>query len=195
MVINNFIRFAEVVKLKTEKRVVSVSVKPTVTDCTGSVYFADIQLQEGDKLTGYAQNTKTMLVNGGNAPRYQNGVVRGVETVVLFNTGGTDAGLDLYIYPKQSMAAGSIEVSQGMTRAGLAGSHKCKFTATASAGDEFALKATTRECLRNGSPTPKRGFFQYTAAHDSKHQIKVEDKKSARVYLEYTEINESGVKQ
>ena len=37
MVINNFIRFAEVVKLKTEKRVVSVSVKPTVTDCTGSV--------------------------------------------------------------------------------------------------------------------------------------------------------------
>ena len=189
MVINNFIRFAEVIKLKSEKRVVSVTVQPTVTDCTGSVYFADIQLQEGDKLTGYAQNTETMLVNSGNAPRYQNGVVRGGETVVLFNTGGTDAGLDLYIYPKQSMAASSIEVSQGM------GSHKCRFTAAASAGDEFALKATTRECLRNGSPTVKKGFFQYTAAYDSKHQIKVEDKKSVRVYLEYTEMNESGVKQ
>jgi hypothetical protein len=87
------------------------------------------------------------------------------------------------------MAAGSIEVSQGM------GSHKCRFTSSASAGDEFALRATTRECLRNGSPTAKKGFFQYTAAYDSKHQIKVEDKKSARVYLEYTEMNESGVKQ
>jgi hypothetical protein len=189
MVINNFIRFAEVVKLKTDKRVVSVTVQPTVTDCTGAVYFTDIQLQEGDKLTGYEQHTSTMLVNSGNAPRYQNGVVRGGETIVLFNTGGTDAGLDLYIYPKQSMAAGSIEVRQGM------GSHRCRFTTAASAGDEFALKATTRESLRNGSATPKRGFFQYTAAYDSKHQIKVEDKKSARVFFEYTEMNEIGVKQ
>jgi hypothetical protein len=160
-----------------------------IANCTGAVYFTDIQLQDGDKLSGYIQNTETMLVNSGNAPRYQNGVVRGGETVILFNTGGTSAGLDLYVYPKQAMAAGSIEVSQGM------GSHKCRFTAAASAGDEFALKATTRECLKNGSPTPKEGFYQYTAAYDSKHQIKVEDKKSARVYLEYTEMNESGVKQ
>ncbi|MCL1949212.1 MAG: hypothetical protein FWF59_05730 [Turicibacter sp.] len=87
------------------------------------------------------------------------------------------------------MTAGSIEVSQGM------GSHKVRFTSPVSAGDEFALKAVSRECLRNGLPTPKQGFFQYTAAHDSKHQIKVEDKKSARVYLEFTEMNESVVKQ
>jgi len=189
MVINNFLRFAEVIKLKEDKRVVSVTVQPTITDCTGSVYFTDIQLQEGDKLTGYTPHTTTMLVNSGNAPRYQNGVVRGGETVVLFNTGGTSAGLDVYIYPKQAMAAGSIEVSQGM------GSHKCKFTAAANAGDEFALKATTRESLRNGSATPKKGFFQYTAAYDSKHQIQLETKKSARVYLEYTEMNESEVLQ
>jgi hypothetical protein len=189
MVIDNFIRFAEVVKLKNDKRVASITVQPTVTDCTGSVYFADIQLQEGDKLTGYAQHTTTMLVNSGNAPKYQNGVVRGGETLVLFNTGGTSAGLDVYIYPKQAMAAGAIEVSQGM------GSHKCKFASAASAGDEFALKASTRECLKNGAATPKAGFFQYTAAYDSKHHITVEDKKSARVYLEYTEMNESGVPQ
>jgi hypothetical protein len=153
------------------------------------VYFTDIQLQEGGKLTGYGQHTMTMLEIGGNPPRYQNGVVRGGETVVLFNTGGTDAGLDVYIYPKQPMEAGSIEVGQGM------GSHKSRFTAAASAGDEFALKASTRESLRNGNPTPKKGFFQYTAAYDSKHQIKVEDRKSARMYFEYTEMNESGVKQ
>jgi len=45
--------------------------------------------------------------------------------------------------------------------------------------------------LQNGNPTPKRRLFQETAAHNSKHQIKVENKKSARVYLEYTEINQS----
>jgi hypothetical protein len=189
MVINNFIRFAEALKLKNDKRVVSVSIIPTITDCIGTIYFTDIQFQEGDKLTGYEQHTTTMLVNSGNPPRYQNGVVRGGETLVLFNTGGASAGLDVYVYPKQPMAAGSIEVSQG------AGSHKARFTAAASAGDEFALKATMRECLRNGSPAGKRGFFQYTAACDSKHQVKVEAKKSARVYMEYTEMNESGVLQ
>ena len=189
MKIDNFIRFAEPIKLKSDKRVTSVTVIPTIADCTGSIYFTDIQLQEGDKLTGYVQNTETMLLNSGNAPRYQNGVVRGGETVVLFNTGGTSAGLDVYLYPKQAMAAGSIEVSQGM------GSHKCKFKAAASANDEFALKSSTRQCLRNGSPAPKSGFFQYTAAYDSKHKITLEPKKSARVYLEYSEVNESGVKQ
>jgi hypothetical protein len=189
MVINNFIRFAEVIKLKEDKRVVSVTVTPTITDCTGSVYFTDIQLQEGGKLTGYEQHTTTMLVNSGNPPRYQNGVVRGNATLVLFNIGGTSAGLDVYIYPKQAMTAGSIEVAQGM------GSHKCKFTAAASAGDEFALKASTRECLKNGSATGKQGFFQYTAAYDSKHQVTVEPKKSARVYLEYTEMNQTEVLQ
>jgi hypothetical protein len=189
MKISNFIRFAEIVKLKSDKRVASVTVTPRIADCTGAVYFTDIQLQEGGKLTGYEQHTTMMLVNSGNAPRYQNGVVRGVENIILFNTGGTDAGLDVYVYPKQAMAAGSIEVGQGC------GSHKCKFTAAASAGDELALKASTRKCLKNGSPTGKQGFFQYTAAYDSKHQIKVEDKKSARVYFEYTEMNEGEVRQ
>ena len=189
MAIDNFIRFAEVIRLKSDKRVVSVTLRPTVADCTGSAYFTDLQLQDGDKLTGYTPHTTTMLRNSGNAPRYQNGVVRGGETVVLFNTGGTSAGLDVYLYPKQAMAAGFVEVSQGM------GSHKCKFTDAVNAGDELALKATTRECLRNGASTGKRGFFQYTAACDSKHHIKVEYKKSARVYLEYTATEESGVRQ
>jgi hypothetical protein len=135
-----------------------------------------------------------MLKNSQNPTRYHNGVVRSGDTIIIFNLsgigsgtnyadiGGTSTGLDCYIYPIQSMAAGSIEVSQGM------GSHKCKFTAAANAGDEFALKASTRQCLKNGSPTPKQGFYQYSAAYDSKHQVKLEDRKSARVYFEYKEM-------
>jgi hypothetical protein len=184
MIINNFIRFAEVLKLKGEKRIVSVTIRPLIADSTGEIYFTDLQLQEGAKLTGYTPHTTTMLRDSGNASRYQNAVVRGGATLVLFNTGETSAGLDCYIYPKQAMAAGSIEVSQGM------GSHKCKFTSAVNAGDEFVLKAVARESLRNGNPTPKDGFYQYSAAYDSKHLVKLESGKSARVYLEYTEMME-----
>ena len=184
MQINNFIRFAEPIKVKAEKRVVSVTVRPLIADCTGSIYFTDLQLQEGDKLTGYTPHTSTMLKNSPNPPRYHNGVVRTGETVVIFNLGETSSGLDCYIYPIQSMAAGSISLSQG------AGSHKATFRSAANAGDEFTLKASTRQCLRNGSPTQKNGFFQYTAAQDSKHQVKLEERKSARVYFEYKEMLE-----
>ena len=184
MVINNFIRFAEVIKLKSDKRIVSVSVRPLIADCMGEIYYTDIQIQDGDKLTGYTPHSTTMLRNSGNAPRYQNGVVRGSATFCLFNTGETSAGLDVYLYPKQPMAAGSVEVSQGM------GSHKCRFLSAVGAGDTLALKATTRECLRNGTPTQKDGFYQYTAAYDSNHLVTLEKGKSARVYYEYTEMME-----
>ncbi len=69
MAIDNFIRFAEVIRLKSDKRVVSVTVRPTVGDCTGSVYFTDLQLQDGDKLTGYTPHTTTMLRNIQATPR------------------------------------------------------------------------------------------------------------------------------
>jgi hypothetical protein len=184
MVINNFIRFAEVVKLKTEKRVVNVTITPTISDCTGTAYFTDIQLQEGDKLTGYTPHTTTMLKNSTNPPRFHNGVVRTGDTIIIFNLGETSSGLDCYVYPIQSMAAGSVALSQG------AGSHKVRFDSAASVGDEFALKASTRECTRNGNPTSKHGFFQYTAACDSKHQVTLESRKSARVYFEYKEMLE-----
>ena len=48
--------------------------------------------------------------------------------------------------------------------------------------------------LRNNSPTTKEGFFQYTAASDSKHNVKLEDKKSARVLFEFEEMQEGGEK-
>lgn len=118
-----FTRFAETIHCKEDKRVVSVTVKLLLGDCTGTVYFTDIQAQEGDRLTGYTINTETMLQKfregGVIVPaRFYNGVVRSGETVILFNLGSTSTGLDCHIYPIQNMAAGSIQLSQG------AGAHK-----------------------------------------------------------------------
>lgn len=178
----NFIRFSETLKTKEEKRVVSISLRPLIADCTGTIFYTDLQLQEGDRLSGYTPHTTTMLRNSPNPARFHNGIVRTGDTVVIFNLGETSSGLDCYIYPIQSMAAGSISLSQG------AGSHKAVFLAAANAGDEFALKASSRECLKNGCPSAKHGFYQYTAAHDSKHQVVLEERKSARVYFEYREM-------
>lgn len=188
---NSFIRFAETLMIKKEMRVVSITVRLMITDCTGTIYFTDMQLQDGDQLTGYTVHTSKMLTkmqeNGQPVPpRHYNGVVRTAETVILFNLGKTSAGLDCYIYPIQDMAAGSIELSQGV------GAHKVKFLDPVNAGDELALKASTRQCLKNGSPTRKDGFYQYSAAWDSKHTVKLEERKSARVLFEFQEMQEGG---
>ena len=100
--------------------------------------------------------------------------------------GQTSAGLDIKIYPIQPMAAGSIEVSQGI------GAHKAKFLAAANAGDEFSLLASKRQCLKNGTATGKDGFFQYSAAGDSKHPVRGEQGKSARLYFEFQEMQDGG---
>ena len=172
---------------------VSVTLRPLIADCTGVIFFTDLQLQEGDRLTGYMPHTTTMLKNSSNPARYHNGVVRNGDTIIIFNlsgisdgaahvdNGGTSSGLDCYIYPIQDMAAGSISLSQS------AGSHAVTFLAAANAGDELALLASKQQCLKNGMATTKNGFYQYTAAYDSKHQVKLEDRKSARVFFEYTE--------
>lgn len=186
-----FTRFAETLECKKEMRVVSITVKPLVSDCTGRIWFTDLMVQEGDRLTGYVIHSETLLEkyreNGVVLPpRFYNGLVRSSGTVVIFNLGQTSAGLDVKVYPVQDMAAGSIELSLG------AGAHKAKFLSAANAGDEFALLASSRECLRNGAETRKDGFFQYTAAGDSKHPVRVEPGKSARLYVEFQEIQDGG---
>jgi hypothetical protein len=191
MRVENFIRFSESIKIKKEMRVAGITVRLLITDCIGTIYFTDLQLQDGDQLTGYTVHTSKMLMrmqeNGQPVPpRHYNGVVRTAETVILFNLGKTSAGLDCYIYPIQDMAAGSIEISQGM------GAHKVRFLDPVNAGDELALKASTRQCLKNGSPTRKDGFYQYSAAWDSKHTVKLEERKSARVLFEFQEMQEGG---
>lgn len=189
--VENFVRFSESVKIKKELRVAGITVRLLITDCTGTIYFTDLQFQEGDQLTGYTVHTSKMLMkfkeNGEPVPpRHYNGVVRTTETVILFNLGKTSAGLDCYIYPMQNMAAGSIEISHGP------GAHKARFLDPANAGDELTLKASTRQCLKNGSQTPKDGFYQYSAAWDSKHTVKLEERKSARVLFEFQEMQEGG---
>lgn len=178
----NFIRFVETINVKEDMRVVSITVRPVIADCTGSIWFTDLQVQEGKRLTGYTPHTSAMFKNSPNPPRYHNGIVRTGETIIIFNLGETSSGLDCYIYPLQDMEAGSISLSQGE------GAHKMRFLAGANAGDEMVLRASTRECLKNGMPTPKKGFYQYSAAHDSKHQVRLQERKSARVYFEYREM-------
>ena len=56
-----FTRFTETITKKQNKRVINITVKPTITDCTGSVWFTDLMLQEGDKVTGFVINTETLL--------------------------------------------------------------------------------------------------------------------------------------
>lgn len=84
-----FIRLAEVVNKKQDMRVTSITVKPTIMDCSGTIYFTDLQLQEGSALTGYAPHTEICLKESENAPVWFNGIVRSEETVILLNLGGT----------------------------------------------------------------------------------------------------------
>ncbi len=186
-----FIRFAETITVKEDLRVASVTVQPVISDCTGRIWITDLMLQEGDRLTGYVINTETLLQKYREAgaivpPRFYNGIVRSKGTVVVFNLGSTTAGLNVEVEPLQDMAAGSIVLSQG------AGSHKAIFLEGANAGDLFSLRASTRECLKNGMETRKDGFYQYSAAGDSKHPITLEKGKSAKLYVEFQEMQDGG---
>ena len=146
-----FTRFTETITKKQDKRVVNITVKPTITDCTGSVWFTDLMLQEGDKVTGFVINSETFLekYDGDDATdgkRFYNGIVRSAATCVIFNLGSTAAGLDYEVYPIQAMAAGSISLALGE------GAHKAVFKAAAAAGDEAG-----RIFARGGSSDPARG--------------------------------------
>lgn len=188
-----FIRLAEVINKKEKKRVVSISVIPTVTDCSGTVWFTDLQLQEGEALSGFILHTEKCLLkyreNGSvKAPLWFNGIVRTKETVIICNQGETSAPLDIHIYPKSAMAGGKIRLSQG------AGGQKVIFPGTLNAEDDLALLASTRECKRNGAEERKEGFYQYSAAWDSKHNIQLEDKKSARFLFILQQMQDGGEK-
>ena len=85
-----FTRFTETITKKQAKRVVNITVKPTITDCTGSVWFTDLMLQEGDKVTGFVINTEKLLekYDGDDAKagkRFYNGIVRSAATLSLIH--------------------------------------------------------------------------------------------------------------
>ena len=188
----SFIRLAEVINKKQEKRVTSITVSPILSDCSGTIYFTDLQLQEGSALTGYAPYTENVLEKSQDdgvdrEPVWFNGVVRSKETVIVCNLGGTSAGLDIGVYPKSAMASDSIELAQGV------GGQRVRFPSAMQADDEIQLLASTRECLKNGVAEKKEGFYQYSAAWDSKHIVKVEKGKSARVLFQLQEMEDGGV--
>lgn len=189
-----FIRLGEAIKKKEEKRVVSVTVKPNITDCTGTLWITDLMLQEGPSLTGYTPNTKDGYLAKWDGDEeneslvWYNGIVRSEATVILFNLGSTSAGLDVHLYPNSDMAAGSVSLCQGVGR------QRVSFPNALSAGDDLALLASTRECTKNGVAEKKKGFYQYSAACDSHHKVTLEDGKSARVLFEIQQMQDGGVK-
>lgn len=184
-----FIRLAEVVNKKQDKRVVSVSVIPTIIDCFGTIWFTDLQLQEGSALTGYAPHTEICLKESENSSAWFNGIVRSEETVILLNPGGTSAGLDIHLYPKQDMEGGSITLAQGV------GGQKATLPFACYAGDDVALLASTRQCTRNGVKEKKDGFYQYSAAWDSKHIVSLPQGKSAQLLYSMQEMDDGDVRR
>ncbi len=177
-----FVRLAEVVNKKKDMRIVSVTVIPTIADCSGRIWFTDLQLQEGSALSGYAPHTEICLKKSENAPVWFNGVVRSEETVVLFNMGKTSAPLDIHIYPKSDMAAGTVRLAQGV------GGQRAVFPEAVEEEDDIALLAESRECTRNGVAFKKEGFYQYSAAWDSKHKVTLESGKTARLLFMVQEM-------
>ena len=180
----DFERFVEVISKKEDKRVVNITVRPIVTDCEGDIWFTDLMLQEGDMLSGYTPHTKGFLKESENDPVWFNGIVRSEETVILLNLGDTSAGLDIHLYPKQDMDGGTVTLAQGV------GGQKAAFPNAMSAGDDVALLASTRECTRNGSTETKYGFFQYSAAWDSKHIVSLPQGKSAQLLYSMQEMDD-----
>ena len=47
---------------------------------------------------------------------------------------------------------------------------------------------STSECMKNGVTEKKEGFYQYSAAWDSKHRVTLERGKSARVLFEIQQM-------
>lgn len=181
-----FIRCIETWQAKNGRCVKKIVIRPKIQNCTGIFWCTDIQVQESGTLTGYTPHTSEMLRYSPVSPRFHNGVVRGNMTVIIPNTGGVAAGFDCYIYPLQDMDAKSVMLSQGE------GSHTAVFVDGVKAGDELALLAGTRRCLKNGINTRKNGFFQYSAAYDSKHHVSLKSGKSARVCFDYRETQNGG---
>ena len=157
-----FVRLAEVINRKQDMRVVSVTVKPTIADCSGTIYFTDLMLQEGPALTGYTPHTEPFLQKE------------------------TSAGLDVHLYPKSDLEAGTVSLCQGV------GGQKVSFPNAVAAEADLALLASTRQCTKNGSPEKKEGFYQYSAAWDSKHKVTLPEGKTARVLFEMQEMQDGG---
>ena len=71
-------------------KVKSITVRVCITNCSGTIWFTDLQLQEGPALTGYVPHTESRLKE--DTKVWFNGVVRSSETVIVCNLGNTSGG-------------------------------------------------------------------------------------------------------
>lgn len=181
-----FKRFTEALERKGTARVVSVTVKAVVYNCSGRFWFTDMMLQEGGCLTGYAVHTSESAAklekDGQTAvPRHYNGIVRNNATIIYPNTGTESTGLDVYLYPQQDIGELSIAHQHG--------AHKAVFPAV-HGGDTLALLASSHQCLKNGNDTLKQGWFQYSTPGDNRHEVVLGDGKRANILVELQEMQE-----
>ena len=182
-----FIRFAGTINTHEEKKVAKATVNVILENCTGTFYITDIMFQEGKWLTGYVVNNLELLqkkrVDWEITPvRFFNGIVRSGVTAVITNDGEVSAGLNYHIIPKDTMAAGDMSVAHNY------GSHKLTLQSGFLEDDVVEINADARVATRNGSRIRADGFYSYSAAGDSKHQIKVKDRKTALVRMSFQEM-------
>ena len=78
------------------------------------------------------------------------------------------------------------QIAQGV------GGQKATFPFACYAGDDVALLASTRQCTRNGVKETKDGFYQYSAAWDSKHIVSIPQGKSAQLLYSMQEMDDGG---
>lgn len=134
----------------------SVTIKPLLTDMAGTIWLTDLMLQEGDRVTGFYPHTEIMLQKereGGVAkePVWYNGIVRGQETLILFNLGKTSTGLDIKLYPKSDM--------EGVTFSQAAGGQRAFFPGILQMDDELIFPHRKERQRTMDSPFKRRLLF------------------------------------
>ncbi|MED9970479.1 MAG: hypothetical protein UFA98_10835 [Ruminococcus sp.] len=145
-------------------------------------------VEDDDKLRSTIQDY--MQMNGFQVTACPDGVTalrqfrlngEGFDIILL---DGTSAGLDIHLHPKQDMEGGSVTLAQGV------GGQKATFPNAMYAWDDVALLASTRQCTRNGVKETKDGFYQYSAAWDSKHIVSLPQGKSAQLLYSMQEMDD-----
>ena len=101
---------------------------------------------------------------------------------MITNDGKVSTGLNYHIIPKDTMAAGDMSVAHSY------GSHKLTLQSAFSEDDVVEINSDTRLVTTNGNRIKADGFYSYSAAGDSKLQIKVKDRKSALVRMSFQEM-------
>ena len=67
------------------------------------------------------------------------------------------------------------------------------FAGRGAAGDDVALWVSARQCTRNSRKETKYGFYQYSAAWDSKHIVFLRQGKSAQLLYLIQEMDDGNI--